>query len=227
MLRLHDLPTNEQPRERLRQVGERALSTTELLALVLGSGNANDNVLSVAQYLLAEVNGLPGLSRASLAELKTVRGIGDAKASRLKASLELGRRLLLTARQERPYITSPGDAANLLMPDMMHLEQEHLRLVLLDTRNRLLGTPTIYVGSLNTSVIRIGELFRAALKENAAAFIMAHNHPSHDPSPSPEDIAVTRKIVEAGRLMSIEVLDHIIIGQNCFVSLKERGYGFE
>ena len=208
-------------------MGERALSTTELLALVLGSGNANDNVLSVAQYLLAEVNGLPGLSRASLAELKTVRGIGDAKASRLKASLELGRRLLLTARQERPYITSPGDAANLLMPDMMHLEQEHLRLVLLDTRNRLLGTPTIYVGSLNTSVIRIGELFRAALKENAAAFIMAHNHPSHDPSPSPEDIAVTRKIVEAGRLMSIEVLDHIIIGQNCFVSLKERGYGFE
>lgn len=194
---------------------------------MLGSGNANDNVLSVAQYLLAEVNGLPGLSRASLAELKTVRGIGDAKASRLKASLELGRRLLLTARQERPYITSPGDAANLLMPDMMHLEQEHLRLVLLDTRNRLLGTPTIYVGSLNTSVIRIGELFRAALKENAAAFIMAHNHPSNDPSPSPEDIAVTRKIVEAGRLMSIDVLDHIIIGQNCFVSLKERGYGFD
>jgi DNA repair protein RadC len=208
-------------------VGERALSTTELLALVLGSGNASDNVLSVAQYLLAEVNGLPGLSRASLAELKTVRGIGDAKASRLKASLELGRRLLLTARQERPFITSPGDAANLLMPDMMHLEQEHLRLVLLDTRNRLLGTPTIYVGSLNTSVIRIGELFRAALKENAAAFIMAHNHPSNDPSPSPEDIAVTRKIVEAGKLMSIEVLDHIIIGQNCFVSLKERGYCFE
>ncbi|MBK8905343.1 MAG: DNA repair protein RadC [Anaerolineaceae bacterium] len=227
MLRLHDLPTNEQPRERLRQVGERALSTTELLALVLGSGNASDNVLSVAQYLLAEVNGLPGLSRASLAELKTIRGIGDAKASRLKASLELGRRLLLTARQERPYITSPGDAANLLMPDMMHLEQEHLRLVLLDTRNRLLGTPTIYVGSLNTSVIRIGELFRAALRENAAAFIIAHNHPSSDPSPSPEDIAVTRKIVEAGQLMSVEVIDHIIIGQNCFVSLRERGYGFD
>lgn len=194
---------------------------------MLGSGNASDNVLSVAQYLLAEVNGLPGLSRASLAELKTIRGIGDAKASRLKASLELGRRLLLTARQERPYITSPGDAANLLMPDMMHLEQEHLRLVLLDTRNRLLGTPTIYVGSLNTSVIRIGELFRAALRENAAAFIIAHNHPSSDPSPSPEDIAVTRKIVEAGQLMSVEVIDHIIIGQNCFVSLRERGYGFD
>lgn len=107
---------------------------------------------------------------------------------------------------------------------MMHLEQEHLRLVLLDTRNRLLGTPTIYVGSLNTSVIRIGELFRAALRENAAAFIIAHNHPSSDPSPSPDDIAVTRKIVEAGQLMNVEVLDHIIIGQNCFVSLKERGY---
>jgi len=220
------LPLSEQPRERLRQVGERALSTTELLALVIGSGQADDNVLTVAQYLLAEVKDLQGLSRASLSELKHIRGIGEAKAGRLKASLELGRRLLLAVRQERPYIAAPSDAANLLMPDMMHLEQEHLRLVLLDTRNRLLGTPTIYVGSLNTSVIRIGELFRAALKENAAAFIVAHNHPSHDPSPSPEDIAVTRKIVEAGRLMSIEVLDHIIIGQNCFVSLKERGYGF-
>lgn len=221
------MPAAERPRERLRQVGERALSTTELLALVIGSGHANDNVLQVAQYLLAEVKDLPGLSRASLAELKNIRGIGDAKASRLKASIELGRRLLLTNREERPHITSPGEAANLVMADMMHLEQEHLRLILLDTRNRLLGTPTIYVGSLSTSVIRIGELFRAALRENAAAFIIAHNHPSLDPSPSPEDIAVTRKIAEAGRLMSVEVLDHIIIGQNCFVSLRERGYGFD
>jgi DNA repair protein RadC len=208
-------------------VGERALSTTELLALVIGTGHADESVLKIAQSLLITTQGLPGLSRASLAELKTVRGIGDAKAARLKAALELGRRLLLTTREERPLIASPGEAANLVMADMMHLEQEQLRLILLDTRNRLLNTPTIYMGSLNTSVVRIGELFRAALRENAAAFIMAHNHPSHDPSPSPEDIALTRKVVEAGKLMSIDVLDHIIIGQNCFVSLKERGYGFD
>lgn len=208
-------------------MGERALSTTELLALVIGTGHADESVLKIAQSLLITTQGLPGLSRASLAELKTVRGIGDAKAARLKAALELGRRLLLTTREERPLIASPGEAANLVMADMMHLEQEQLRLILLDTRNRLLNTPTIYMGSLNTSVVRIGELFRAALRENAAAFIMAHNHPSHDPSPSPEDIALTRKVVEAGKLMSIDVLDHIIIGQNCFVSLKERGYGFD
>ena len=127
---------------------------------------------------------------------------------------------------EQPLITSPADAANLLMPDMMYLEQEHLRLVLMDTRNRLLSMPTIYKGSLNTSVIRIGELFRAAIKENAAAFIVAHNHPSGDASPSPEDIRVTRKIVEAGELLDIEVLDHVIIGHQRFVSLKERGLGF-
>jgi DNA repair protein RadC len=113
------------------------------------------------------------------------------------------------------------------MSEMMFLEQEHLKLVLLDTRNRVLGTPTIYVGSLNSSVIRIGELFRAALKENAAAFIVAHNHPSGDPSPSPEDIRVTKQLVQAGKLLDVEVLDHVIIGRQRFVSLKERGLGFD
>jgi DNA repair protein RadC len=217
---------HNRPRERLLNVGERAVSTAELLAIILRTGAAGENVLRLAERLLITFKNLPGLARASIAELTEVKGVGPAKAVEIKAALEIGRRLLSTAPEERPRITSPADAANLLMSEMSFLDQEHLRLILMDTRNNVLSTPTIYIGSLNTSVIRIGELFRAAIKENAAAFIVAHNHPSGDPSPSPEDVAVTRQIVQAGSLLSIEVLDHIVIGHNRFVSLKERGLGF-
>jgi DNA repair protein RadC len=160
-------------------------------------------------------------------ELQRVNGVGQVKAIEIKAALEIGRRLMATAPQDKARVTSPADAANLLMSEMMFLEQEHLRTILLDTRNRVLHTPTVYVGSLNTSVIRIGELFRAAIRENAAAMIVAHNHPSGDPAPSPEDIQVTRQIIEAGKLLNVDVLDHIVIGRQRYVSLKERGLGFE
>lgn len=223
---IRDMAERDRPRERLRQVGPGAVSTTELLAIILRTGSGGENVLRLAERLLAEFGSLPGLSRASITELMNVRGIGEAKAAEVKAALELGRRLMASSPEERPVVSSPADAANLLMSEMMFLEQEHLRLILLDTRNGVLQTPTIYVGSLNTSVVRIGELFRAALKANAAAMIVSHNHPSGDPAPSPEDIQVTRKLVEAGKLMDIEVLDHIVIGHQRFVSLKERGLGF-
>lgn len=223
---IRDMAERDRPRERLRQVGPGAVSTTELLAIILRTGSGGENVLRLAERLLAEFGSLPGLSRASITELMNVKGIGEAKAAEVKAALELGRRLMASSPEERPIVSSPADAANLLMSEMMFLEQEHLRLILLDTRNGVLQTPTIYVGSLNTSVVRIGELFRAALKANAAAMIVAHNHPSGDPAPSPEDIQVTRKLVEAGKLMDIEVLDHIVIGHQRFVSLKERGLGF-
>ena len=226
ILMIRDMAEQDRPRERLRQVGAGAVSTAELLAIVLRTGTGGENVLRLAERLLAEFGSLPGLSRASIAELMNVKGVGEAKASEVKAALELGRRLMASAPEERPVVSSPADAANLLMSEMMFLEQEHLRLILLDTRNRVLKTPTIYVGSLNTSVVRVGELFRAALKANAAAMIVVHNHPSGDPAPSPEDIKVTRQLVEAGKLMDIEVLDHIVIGHQCFVSLKERGLGF-
>jgi DNA repair protein RadC len=225
-LMMRDMAEQNRPRERLLQVGERAVSTAELLAIVLRSGVPGENVLRLAERLLITFKDLPGLARASVAELTAVKGVGPAKAVEIKAALEIGRRLLTTAPEEKPRITSPADAANLLMSEMSFLDKEHLRLVLMDTRNRVLATPTIYIGSLNTSVIRIGELFRAAIKENAAAFIVAHNHPSGDPSPSPEDVAVTRQIVQAGSLLNIDVLDHIVIGHNRFVSLKERGLGF-
>ena len=223
---IRDMATQDRPRERLRQVGPGAVSSAELLAIVLRTGSGGENVLRLAERLLAEFGSLPGLSRASMTELMHVKGVGEAKAAEVKAALELGRRLMMSSPEERPVVSSPADAANLLMSEMMFLEQEHLRLVLLDTRNRVLETPTIYVGSLNTSVVRVGELFRAALKANAAAMIVAHNHPSGDPAPSPEDIRVTRQLVDAGKLMDIEVLDHIVIGHQRFVSLKERGLGF-
>jgi DNA repair protein RadC len=181
----------------------------------------------MSQRLLVRFDGLPGLARASTSELTSEHGIGEAKVAQLKAAFELGRRLIVTSPAERPQVRSPADAAQLLMAEMALLEQEHLRLVLLDTKNAVLSIPTVYVGSLNTSMIRIGELFRYALKENCAALIVAHNHPSGDPTPSPEDVIVTRKIVEGGQLLDIEVLDHLIIGRGRFVSLKERGLGFD
>lgn len=224
---IRDMPQDERPRERLLLVGPQALSTTELLAITLRTGVGGENVLRLAERLLAQCNGLSGVARASVKELCTVRGIGPAKAVEIKAALEIGRRLLAMAPEERPRVTSPADAANLLMAEMMLLEQEHLRLILLDTRNHVLQIPTVYIGSLNTSVIRVGELFRAAIRENAAAFIVAHNHPSGDPSPSPEDVHVTRQIASAGKLLDIELLDHVIIGRQRYVSLKERGLGFD
>lgn len=224
---IRDMAEHDRPRERLIQIGAEVLSTAELLAIVLRTGSQGESVLRMAERLLIEFDHLPGLARATITELTAAKGVGEAKAAEIKAALEIGRRLVASAPEERPKVSSPDDAFHLLKSEMMFLDQEHLRLILLDTRNRVIRTPTIYVGSLNTSVIRVGELFRAAIRENAAAFIVAHNHPSGDPSPSPEDINVTRQIVQAGKLLDIDVLDHIIIGRNRFISLKQRGLGFD
>lgn len=226
-LTIKELPLSERPRERLLHAGAAALSTAELLAITLRVGVGGENVLSVAQRLLARFDGLAGLARASVAELTAEHGIGEAKVAQIKSAFELGRRLLVTSPVDRPQVRSPADAAQLLMAEMSLLEQEHLRLILLDTKNYVLSIPTVYVGSLNTNLIRIGELFRYALRENCAALIVAHNHPSGDPAPSPEDVVVTRKIVEGGQMLDIEVLDHLIIGRGRFISLKERGLGFK
>lgn len=224
---IKDLPVDERPRERLARAGEGALSTAELLAIILRTGLGGENVLALATRLISKYNGLPGLARASFAELQAEKGLGKAKTAQIKAALELGRRMLLTAPEDRFAVRSPADVAQLLMAEMAHLEQEHFRVLYLDTRNRLMGSETVYVGSLNASHIRVGEIFRDAVKRNCAAIIAVHNHPSGDPTPSPEDVAVTRQIVEAGKLLDIELLDHLIIGQQRFVSLRERGLGFE
>jgi len=224
---IKELPTSERPRERLLEYGVGALSTAELLAIILRTGTRDENVILLAHRLLARFGNLAGLVQANMAEMVAERGLGPAKVAQLKAALELGRRMLVESPEERPQIRAPADAANLVMTEMGVLEQEQLRVILLDTKNRVLSTPTIYVGSLNTSMIRVGELFREAIRANCASLIVVHNHPSGDPTPSPEDVAVTRQIVEAGKLLDIDVLDHLIIGRQRFVSLKERGLGFE
>ena len=218
-----DMPAAERPRARLEHYGSGAVSTAELLAVLLGTPHQ----ISDAEKLLADFQGLPGIAQATWTELCDQDGIGPAITARLKASLELGRRLLVAAPSDKPQVRSPADAANMLMAEMSLLSQEHLRTVLLDTRNRVLAIPTIYVGSLNSAQVRVGEVFREAIRANCASLIVVHNHPSGDPTPSPEDVQVTRMIVEAGSLLNIDVMDHLIIGRQRFVSLKERGLGFK
>ncbi|MBN1874851.1 MAG: DNA repair protein RadC [Anaerolineae bacterium] len=222
-----EMPEEERPRERLKQAGPQALSTVELLAIILRTGVKGENVLTMANRILTTYNGLSGLSRVDFSQLTGEHGLGEAKASQVLAALELGRRLMGEAPEERYQIRSPGDAANILMPLIGHQEQEHFVVLYLDTRNRVTDREILYKGSLNTSLVRIAEVFRGAVRRNCAALVVAHNHPSGDPNPSPEDIALTRRLVQAGKLLEVDVLDHIVVGQNRYISLRERGLGFE
>jgi DNA repair protein RadC len=218
---------SEQPREKLSQHGAEHLSNAELLAILLRVGVQGQDVVSLSQSLLTNFGGLEGLSRTPLSVLADVKGMGPAKAVTIRAALELGQRLLLAQSLDRPQIRSPQDVAIMLQLDMGMLEQEHLRVVLLNTKNRVVGTPTVYKGSLNTSMIRVAEVFREAIKENCASIIVVHNHPSGDPTPSPEDVRVTRELIEAGKLLDIEVLDHLVIGRNRHVSLRQQKLAFD
>ena len=224
--RITDLAESDRPRERLALVGAQALHNSELIAILLRIGVKGENAVQVGQRLLNTFGGLSGLHKASFDEVCSQRGIGQAKAAQIKAAIELGNRLNLLDPEERPSVNSPADAAALVSYDMSALEQEELRVLLLNTRNRVIKIETVYRGSVNSSQVRVGELFKTAIRSAAAAIVVAHNHPSGDPTPSPDDIAVTRAIVEAGRLLDVEVLDHLIIGQGRYVSLKERGLGF-
>ncbi len=190
-LRINELPASERPRERLKESGPASLSNSELLAIILRTGTAAENVLGLASRLLSRFGGLVGLARASLGELCAERGVGQAKAAQLKAALELGRRLSSTHPEERAVVRTPQDVANLLMAEMGFLDQEQLRVVLLTSKNQVISIPEVYKGNVNTSLIRPSELFREAVRENCPAIIVVHNHPSGDPDPSPEDIAVT------------------------------------
>ncbi len=223
---IRDLPASERPRERLRDYGAGALSNAELLAIILRTGGRRESALSLATRLLSTYRGLVGLAKASFRSLCGEKDLGEAKAAQLKAALELGRRLSSTQPEERLVIRSPEDVANLLLTEMGLMEQESLRVVLLNQRNQVLGVPEICRGSVNTAVIRIGELFREAVKQNCPALVLVHNHPSGDPSPSNDDVAITKQATEAGKLLDIEILDHVIIGQGRYFSMKERGTTF-
>lgn len=224
--RITDLHEAERPRERLSSLGPQALTNAELLAILLRVGVTGENAVQVGQRLLQHFGGLSGLHRAPFEELMNQHGIGEAKAAQIKAAIELGRRLTLESPEERPTISSPADAAALVQYEMSALEQEHLRVLLLDTRNHVLDIVEVYRGSVNMSQVRVGEVFKAAIRRNATAVIVVHNHPSGDPTPSPDDVAVTRALVQAGKLVDVDVLDHLIIGQGKYVSMKERGLGF-
>jgi len=224
--RIRDLPATDRPRERLRDAGPSALSNQELLAILLRTGSAAESALVQANRLLGRFRGLVGLARAGFAELCAEHGLGEAKAAQIQAALELGKRLAAAQPEERVSIRSPEDVGNLLQGEMGLLDQEHLRVLLLNTRNQVLGTHEVYRGSVHTAVVRIGELFREALRQNAPCIILVHNHPSGDPTPSSEDIAMTKQAIAAGELLDVEVLDHVIIAHARFASLKSMKVAF-
>lgn len=214
------------PRERLEQDGAEVLADHELIAILLRTGTVQEGVLRLSSRLLKEYGGFVGLQRCDFAEFLTMGGLGPAKAATLKAALEIGRRVARMPIDERPAISSPEDVVNLIGYEMAALEQEQLRVVLLDTKNRIIRSPMIYQGSVNEASVRIGELFREAVRGNAVSIILVHNHPSGDPTPSGADIALTSDVVAAGKLLDITVVDHLIIGQGRHVSLKRLGLGF-
>ena len=228
--RIQDLDQNERPRERLAEYGPSALSEAELLAIILRVGVPGESAVMVGQRLLKSFDGLIGLHRASYEEVCQQHGLGKAKAAQIKAAIEIGNRLAKQGigEDQKTSFHSPEEVARYVQYEMAALDQEQLRVILLDTRNRLLKVVNLYTGSLNSSSVRIGELFKEAIRQNAASIILVHNHPSGDPSPSPEDINMTRAAVQAGKLLDIEVLEHIVIGrgEGRFVSLKKKELGF-
>ena len=217
---VREMPSHERPRERLQHFGPQALSLAELLAIILRTGTRGDNALELANKLLARYGGLPGLVRADFRELCAQHGMGEAKSAQVKAALEIGRRLGTLHVDARYKISTPAEAANLVMLDLAYLDTEQMRILLLDSKSQLVEKISSYQGTANSSVLRAAEVFRPAIIRNCPGLILCHNHPSGDPTPSPEDIEATLQLVEAGRILDIELVDHIIIGHQRFVSLK-------
>lgn len=224
---IREVPVTERPRERLAQRGPGGLTSAELIALLWGSGTRGRSALDLATDALARFDGLTGLARASDLELGTISGIGDAKAGQLIAAFELGRRLLADWPTARWTIRGPRDIADRLILQMGRLEREELRVVLLDTKNHVLRISTVYVGNVSSSLVRVGELFRDAVRLDASGLILIHNHPSGDPTPSPDDLHLTAEALAAGRLLDIALLDHLVIGHDAYVSMRDRGIAFD
>ncbi|MFD3449554.1 DNA repair protein RadC [Microbacteriaceae bacterium 4G12] len=221
---IRDVVKDDQPRERLFAEGSSSLSNTELLAILLRTGSKHESVLTLANRILNHFDGLRLLQDATVEEMTSIHGVGGAKAAQLIAAFELGRRMVRLEYKERYSIRNPEDCAKYMMEEMRFLSQEHFVCLYLNTKNQVLHRQTVFIGSLNSSIVHPREVFREAFRRSAASIICLHNHPSGDPSPSKEDIEVTKRLVECGKIMGIEVLDHIIIGEHRFVSLKEKGY---
>ncbi|MEH6936653.1 DNA repair protein RadC [Bacillus sp. JJ664] len=223
-LLIRDFPKDDRPRERLIKDGPSSLSTQELLAIVLRTGTKNESVLQISNQLLHKFDGLRLLMNASIEEISNINGIGEAKATQLLAAFELGKRINRLQFEDRFVIKSPDDCAKFMMDEMRFLEQEHFICLYLNTKNQIIARETIFKGSLNASIVHPREVFKEAFRRSASSIICLHNHPSGDPTPSREDIEVTKRLVECGKIIGIELLDHIIIGEHKYISLKEKGY---
>nr|WP_154896281.1 DNA repair protein RadC [Paenibacillus xylanexedens] len=220
---MRDIPHEERPRERMMEYGAGALSHAELLAILLRTGTRQESAVHMAQRILTEAGGIRSLMDMSLNELTAMKGIGMAKAVQLKAGIELGHRIAQSRRVQSPSIRTPRDAADILLEQLRYLQKEHFVCLFLNSKNHIIAQETLSMGSLNASIVHPREVFRAAIKCSSASIVCAHNHPSGDPTPSPEDIQITKRLIEAGSIVGIEVLDHIIIGDGTYVSLKEKG----
>lgn len=220
---VHDMPKQERPRERLQRLGPDALSSQELLALIIGRGIAKRSVLDIAHELMRRFGSVHAMSRASIEELSAIKGIGTAKAAQIKAAFELANRKDLELDIPPFTVNNPQTLVKVIRATIKDKAKEHFKLVLLNTRNRVTGIVPISVGTLNASLVHPREVFKEAIHGNAASVILVHNHPSNDPEPSDEDMRLTRRMIEAGNIMGIEVLDHIIITKNDFLSLKAKG----
>ena len=223
-LKIKDIPQDERPKEKLLTCGAETLSNSELLALILRTGTKGENVLELSSRLLGELEGLDGILNTNFNDIMLIKGIKEGKASQILALAELFKRFkTLKSKRKNVKITSPKDLADLLMGEMNELNQEILKVILLSTKNTIIGVKDIFKGSLNTSVVHPREIFKEAINKNSASIIISHNHPSGDPTPSKEDINITLRVKECGNIIGIPLIDHIIIGNNKFVSLKERG----
>ncbi len=225
MAMVRDLPVEERPRERLLALGPGFLSNAELLAILLRNGSRERSALEMAGDVLQKCGdqGIGGLINLSTGELGQMKGIGQAKAAEIMAAVELGRRMSVHNAKHRTIVSCPEDAAEYAMPRFKNEQREHFAVILLNVKNHILSMPVISIGSLTASVVHPREVFKAAIQQTAAAMILVHNHPSGDPTPSKEDIATTKRLVEAGKLMDIPILDHIILGNDKYISLKEKG----
>lgn len=222
-LLIKDIPQGDRPRERLIKYGPEALSNSELLAIIIRTGTKNVNALSLAQTILSLGDGLKFLKESSIQELSSISGIGNSKAAIIKASVELGNRVRSFKGRENIKITSPKDVANMLLDDMRYLKKEHFKVVFLNVKNVVIDVSDLSIGSLNSSIVHPREVYYDAIKKTAYSIIVCHNHPSGDPTPSKEDISITKRLIEVGKIIGIELLDHIIIGNDDYISFKEKG----
>jgi len=222
-LKIKEIPSEDRPLERLIRYGAEALSNAELLAVIIRTGSREDNAITLASRLMSTNEGIGFLSSCTMDELRQEKGIGKVKAAQIKAAIELGKRLKNYRPDNKYKITSPADAAELVMEDMRYFKKEHLRVIFLNTKNYVMDIKDLSIGSLSSSIVHPREVYSEAIKKSCSSIIVCHNHPSGDPSESQEDINITRRLHEVGKLVGIELLDHLIIGSGSYISLKEKG----